>query len=165
MLMSSKRTQTSLWPLTAWNEVQAAGHAAGKEPTPLDELYRKYQTPLRVHLRQRFRTFPLILENAEDLLQDFATAKILKEGWLEKSDPRKGRFRDFLRASLDNLVWSWWKKQPEYKAWLDCYFLFGTVIVFSGLYVVNQQTVRKRLLPLRQQLETRAVLQQPGTAP
>src|SRR5204863_7658258 len=74
--------------------------------------------PLRVHVRQRFRTFPLILENAEDLLQDFATAKILKEGWLEKSDPRKGRFRDFLRTSLDNLVWSWWKKQPEYKAWL-----------------------------------------------
>ena len=117
--MSSKSAQTSLWPLTAWNEVEAAGRAAGKELKPIDELFRKYETPLRVHLRQRFRTFPLILENAEDLLQEFAAAKILKEGWLGKSDPRKGRFRDFLRTSLDNLVWSWWKKQPEYKAWLQ----------------------------------------------
>src|SRR6266567_4798577 len=115
--MSSKTTQTSLWPLTAWQDVEAAGRAAGKEIQPLDDLYRKYQNPLRVHLRQRFRTFPVILDNAEDLLQEFAAAKILQEGWLEKSDPRRGRFRDFLRKSLENLVWSWWKRQPEYKAW------------------------------------------------
>jgi len=61
----------------------------------------------------------VILQNADDLLQDFAAGKILKEGWLQKSDPRKGRFRDFLRKSLDNLVWSWWKSRPEYRAWLS----------------------------------------------
>ena|SRR5947209_7665558 len=41
----------------------------------------------------------------------------------------------------------------EQKAWLDCFFLLGTVIVFSGFYCVNQQTVRKHLLPLRTELE------------
>jgi len=115
--MPVKETETSLWPLTAWQDVRAAGHAAGKEVTPVDELFRKYQTPLRVHLLRRFRTFPVILSNADDLLQEFAASKILKEGWLTKSDPDKGRFRDFLRKSLENLVWSWWKQQPEYKMW------------------------------------------------
>jgi hypothetical protein len=116
--MASRTTETSLWPLTAWQEIQAAGRAAGRETSPIDELFRKYRTPLRVHLLRRFRSFPVILSNVDDLLQEFAAAKILKEGWLQKSDPRKGRFRDFLRKSLENLVWSWWKQQPEYKAWL-----------------------------------------------
>lgn len=40
----------------------------------------------------------------------------------------------------------------EGKAWLDCFFLLATVLVFSGLYLANQQTVRKQLLPLRQEL-------------
>jgi hypothetical protein len=115
--MPVKETETSLWPLTAWQEVRAAGRAAGKAVTPVDELFCKYQRPLRVHLLRRFRTFPVILNHADDLLQEFAAAKILKEGWLNKSDPRRGRFRDFLRKSLENLVWSWWKQQPEYKTW------------------------------------------------
>src|SRR4051794_31895138 len=37
---------------------------------------------------------------------------------------------------------------PVTKAWLDCYFLLGTVVLFSGFYILNQQTVRKQLLPL-----------------
>jgi len=41
----------------------------------------------------------------------------------------------------------------ETKAWLDCVFLLGTVILFGTLYVLNQQTVRRRLLPLRRELE------------
>ena len=41
----------------------------------------------------------------------------------------------------------------ERKAWLDCFFLLGTVIVFSSFYFVNQRAVRKQLLPLREELE------------
>ena len=41
----------------------------------------------------------------------------------------------------------------ESKAWLDCYFLLGTTILFAGSYFANQQTLRKELLPLRQELE------------
>jgi hypothetical protein len=40
----------------------------------------------------------------------------------------------------------------ESKAWQDCWFLLATVILFSSFYIVNQQTVRKELLPLRQEL-------------
>jgi len=41
----------------------------------------------------------------------------------------------------------------ESKAWLDCYFLFGTTILFAAFYIANQRMVRKELLPLRQELE------------
>jgi len=42
---------------------------------------------------------------------------------------------------------------PVAKAWLDCYFLLGTVMLFGGVYWANQQAARKQLLPLRQELE------------
>jgi len=42
---------------------------------------------------------------------------------------------------------------PVAKAWLDCYFLLGTVLLFSAVYWANQQALRKQLLPLRQELE------------
>jgi hypothetical protein len=41
----------------------------------------------------------------------------------------------------------------EAKAWLDCGFLLGTVLLFGGLYVANQEIVRRELLPLRWELE------------
>src|SRR2546423_12633611 len=41
----------------------------------------------------------------------------------------------------------------ERKAWLDCVFLLGTVLIFAICYWRNQQTLRKGLLPLRDQLE------------
>src|SRR5205823_4060009 len=42
----------------------------------------------------------------------------------------------------------------EGKAWLDCFFLLGTVTLFGAFYIANQRTVQKQLLPLRQHLET-----------
>jgi DNA-directed RNA polymerase specialized sigma24 family protein len=83
----------------------------------VEELYLKYQGPLRVHFLGKFGSFPSILKNADDLLQDFVLKKILRDGWLRRWHPGKGRFRDFLRTSLNNFVWDWWKKQPEYRTW------------------------------------------------
>jgi len=40
------------------------------------------------------------------------------------------------------------------KAWLDCWFLLATVLLFGGCYLANQQTVRRQLLPLRDELKT-----------
>ena len=45
----------------------------------------------------------------------------------------------------------------ESKAWLDCFFLLGTILVFGGCYFANQQIVRRQLLPLRREL-ARSVL-------
>ena len=44
----------------------------------------------------------------------------------------------------------------EVKAWLDCFFLAGTVLVFSGCYLANQLTLRREFLPLLGEL--RAVI-------
>jgi hypothetical protein len=110
---------SSLWPLTIWPEVEAAAEAVGKEVDPVSKLVEKYQRPLQVHLLGRFQHFPRILNNSDDLLQDFTFAKILKEGWLKKALSKEFRFREFLRKSLERFVWSWWRKQPEYRAWRE----------------------------------------------
>jgi hypothetical protein len=50
---------------------------------------------------------------------------------------------------------------PEGKALLDCVFLAATVVVFATTYVMNQRTVKRQLLPLRQELES-LLAQQPA---
>jgi RNA polymerase sigma factor (sigma-70 family) len=42
-------------------------------------------------------------EDAEDLTQDFFV-RILKEDWLQKADPARGRFRSLLLKSLQNFL-------------------------------------------------------------
>jgi hypothetical protein len=42
----------------------------------------------------------------------------------------------------------------EQKALLDCIFLAATVMIFTGVYLLNQRTVRRELLPLRMELES-----------
>jgi hypothetical protein len=114
---SGDQIDNSLWPMTNPSLVRAAGAAAGKEVRPLDELYAIYLAPLRVHLLGRFHSFPPILRNVDDLLQEFALKKVLGDQWLARWDPQHGRFRDFLRTSLNYFVLDWWKTQPEYQRW------------------------------------------------
>src|SRR5262245_37257765 len=94
--------ETSFWPRTIWPEVQAAAREIGKSPERVNELILKYQRPLRIYLLHQFRAFPEVRRNADDLLQDFASRKILTERWLGKASPLKGRFRDYLKRSLKN---------------------------------------------------------------
>jgi len=49
-------------------------------------------------------TFPSLRNRADELLQEFAEDRILKEGWLRRADRSRGRFRDFLKSSLRNFV-------------------------------------------------------------
>ncbi len=49
-------------------------------------------------------TFPSLRNRADELLQEFAEDKILKEGWLKRANRNRGRFRDFLKSSLRNFV-------------------------------------------------------------
>ncbi len=117
--MHPKRSNSSLWPETILEEVLEAGNAVGKETKPLGELWQKYQTPLRVHLLHHFRSFPRIINNADDLLHDFFVKKIMRDGWLNLAKLKRGPFRNQLKMGLENIVWDWWEKQPEYKMWLE----------------------------------------------
>src|SRR5262249_29888849 len=76
----------------------------------LNELILRYERPLRIYLLHQFGAFPEIRRDADDLLQGFASQKILSERWLGKANPQKGRFRDYLKRSLKNYVIDWGKK-------------------------------------------------------
>jgi hypothetical protein len=97
-VMASEPSPSSIFPRTDWAEL---GRAAGAEPRPLDQLIRQYWQPLKIFL---IASFPGLENQAETLLQDFAQDRMLKEGWLKKADPHRGRFRDFLKTSLRNFV-------------------------------------------------------------
>lgn len=96
--MGGDTSAGSIFPRTDWTEL---GKAADAEQAPLDRLIRLYWQPLKIFL---VATFPSLSGQADELLQDFAGDKILREGWLRKADQTRGRFRDFLKTSLRNFV-------------------------------------------------------------
>ncbi len=96
--MDADQSTGSIFPRTDWAQL---GQAADAEPVPLDRLIRLYWQPLKIYL---VATFPNLQSQAETLLQDFAEDKILKKDWLQKANPSRGRFRDFLKTSLRNFI-------------------------------------------------------------
>lgn len=68
--------------------------------TALDRLLRAYTRPIYKHLRLRWKKTS---EDAEDLVQDFF-ARAVERSVLDRYDPRKGRFRTYLRTCVDRFV-------------------------------------------------------------
>ena len=82
------------WPPTEWS---ASGHipsALGRDPECINALILKYQAPLKAYL---LAAFPRMDDKAEELLQDFVEDRILKEGWLNKAERKRGRVYALLR--------------------------------------------------------------------
>jgi hypothetical protein len=96
--MSADSSASSIFPRTNWAELGGTGEA---DEARLDRLIRTYWAPLRIFL---LATFPSLKDQADLLLQEFAEDKILKKGWLQRADRRRGKFRDFLKTSLRNFV-------------------------------------------------------------
>ena len=96
--MGTEPEKSSIFPRTDWADL---GKAAKAEPAPLDRLVRVYWQPLKIYLNS---TFPNLHDQTDMFLQDFAEDKLLQEGWLQKADKNRGRFRDFLKTSLRNFV-------------------------------------------------------------
>ena len=90
---------------------EAAELAAVVDPAPLPgrfgvpvfaslgELFTVYWSPLHSFLRRR----GLSREDAEDLTQEFLL-DLLRRNFLTGIDPRKGKFRSFLLASLEHFL-------------------------------------------------------------
>lgn len=87
------------FPSTAWELIRQAGSPSGREA--IDTIWRRYSVPLRTHLLTRWR---MNVNDADEILQAFALRKVLLGGLLSKADPGRGKFRSFLRTSLDNFV-------------------------------------------------------------
>jgi RNA polymerase sigma-70 factor (ECF subfamily) len=113
---SAETPGSSLWPMTDWSGVGHAATAVGKDPDRLNRLILTYRVPLKVYL---LSTFPALTNQADELLQDFAQDKILREGWLGKADRDRGRFRDFLKTSLKHFIHDHLRKASKAPASLD----------------------------------------------
>lgn len=82
------------FPSTRWSRIAAAGDPqASQNQQALAELCTAYWYPLYAYIRRRGYT----AEEAQDLTQGFF-ARILEKGLFAQADPRRGRFRSFLRT-------------------------------------------------------------------
>lgn len=84
---------------TRWSLIEAArGDPADARPA-LEALCQAYRPPVLAYVRRSGYSF----SDAEDLTQEFFV-KFLERGWHADADPRAGRFRALLQASLRNFL-------------------------------------------------------------
>jgi len=96
---------------TRWSVILAAGDSASEQHGPaLDTLCQTYWFPLYAYLRRRgYNT-----HQAEDYTQGFF-AGILERKGLQRADPKCGKFRSFLLASLKNFLADEWDRAHAQK--------------------------------------------------
>jgi len=91
--------------------VLAAGQPGSERAEKaLDTLCREYWQPLYTYVRRRGHS----PEDAQDLTQEFF-ARWLKKNLNARADPRKGRFRSFLLASMNHFLADEWQKSKAQK--------------------------------------------------
>ena len=99
MKNSSSRSE---FDSTRWSLIELAGTKDGSQRrTALETILTAYLPALRTYLRLNRM---LKAEEAEDLLHDFVTDKILQGDFLSRADHAKGRFRSLLIKSLNNYL-------------------------------------------------------------
>jgi RNA polymerase sigma-70 factor (ECF subfamily) len=69
------------------------------EPGQEGELVRIYWRPVYIHLRRKGHS----IEDAKDLTQDFFSSFLEKDS-AQQADPTRGKFRNFLRVSVDRFA-------------------------------------------------------------
>lgn len=95
-----------LFPTTPWGLVLAAGSTATRESADaLSQLCEAYWYPLYVYVRRNGHS----IEDAQDLTQEFF-ARILEKHYLREADRERGRFRNFLLASLKHFLANEWDR-------------------------------------------------------
>jgi len=96
---------------THWSIIIAASDSASSQHEPaLSTLCQTYWFPLYVYLRRRGYDN----HQAEDYTQGFF-AGILERKGLQKADPKFGKFRSFLLASLKNFLADEWDRDRAQK--------------------------------------------------
>jgi len=95
-----------LFPTTPWGLVLAAGITATRESAEaLSQLCEAYWYPLYVYVRRNGHS----IEDAQDLTQEFF-ARVLEKHYLRDADRERGRFRNFLLASLKHCLANEWDR-------------------------------------------------------
>ncbi len=95
---------------TSWSTVLAAREASTIESREaLEALCRTYWYPLYAFVRRQ----GFDAEEARDLTQGYF-AQLLEKGYLDDYDPKRGRFRIFLQASVKNFLS---KERAKERSW------------------------------------------------
>ncbi len=92
----------SPFPPTRWSLVSEAADESPDSGRPaLSHLLERYLPALRAHLVFK-KGVPA--DEAEDILNEFISRKVLENDLLRQADHRKGRFRTFLLTALDRFL-------------------------------------------------------------
>ncbi len=87
------------FPNTRWTVIASSRSGADARAKALEELLAAYWKPLYFFVRRK----GLSVEDSKDAIQDFF-AHLLDREFLERLDPKKGRFRSYLRGAMDNFL-------------------------------------------------------------
>src|ERR1043165_2878931 len=95
------KTDAGRFPSTLWSRIRETGAAdVSVRRAAWDELARKYWRPIYVYIRARWSRPP---EEATDLAQDFF-AWMMETEFPGRADPERGRFRIFVKTSVENYL-------------------------------------------------------------
>ena len=123
---ASTATGPGNFPPTRWSKVGAGGRGTREA---LESLCRTYWQPIYAYVRHRGRS----PEDAQDLTQEFFRHLLEKKG-LARVSPSKGRFRDFLLASVRNFLANDWDKARAKKRGGDQIIIpFDTQLAEAGV--------------------------------
>jgi RNA polymerase sigma factor (sigma-70 family) len=101
---------------THWSVVLAAGDQAHSHcAEALQSLCQTYWFPLYAFVRRQ----DIQPDEALDLTQGFF-ARLLEKEWLAAADPERGRFRNFLMASIKHFMGHEWARQRAKKRGGGC---------------------------------------------
>lgn len=88
------------FPTTCWSRLAAAEGDAAAARAALDVLARRYWRPIASYVRARWAKSD---EEALDATQGFFLW-MMERGFVTRADPARGRFRAFVKASLENYL-------------------------------------------------------------
>ncbi len=111
-----QRPTQARFATTHWSVVLAAGDQAGSHcAEALQTLCQTYWFPLYAFVRRQ----DIQPDEALDLTQGFF-ASLLEKQWLAAADPERGRFRNFLMASIKHFMGHEWARQRAKKRGGGC---------------------------------------------
>lgn len=108
---SGAGTRTGVFATTHWSVVLAAGEInTPASAAALDELCSGYWYPLYAYVRRHGHSPEL----SQDLTQEFFH-RLLRKNYLAQIDPKKGKFRSFLLASMNHFLANEWDRSKTLK--------------------------------------------------
>jgi|SoiMethySBSTD1v2_1073268.scaffolds.fasta_scaffold135482_2 RNA polymerase sigma-70 factor (ECF subfamily) len=99
------------FPTTQWTLVLSAGSEADPQSRDaLAALCSSYWYPIYAYIRRRGSS----AQDAQDLTQEFFT-RVVEKRYMDRADPQKGRFRQFLLMCVNHFLSDAWDRSQAQK--------------------------------------------------